>query len=1312
MSKESAEKAEKLRRRYLGGIPVSVILGVLMWSALVYMAGPWNVVSNTRFLDLLMDSGIVALTDADMGWVEYIPKAKYYVASQDPVDWHVILIVIGIFLLFWGLKALQFHDIARHHGVRHGVADNARAYFQGLFKERTLPWGFGEAGSVAELEARGVDRAKSHSIVFLANAFIIFEIVVFAIFGLLNFGWAAWFSQLFWATLILIGAYLWSRGSKEQRQETPSGWQAIKFHASQLFNTPSRLFRLSLLSILAFGLEDVAAYFVAQSFTTSNVILNVDFSVLLMGVLGSYIARFIRLTPGGIGQFEWGFATGLWLGGVGLPEAATIAILDNAFRYISLAILWVLTYAAPAARTTFRDTLDVLSGQDVETEITPGKLPELTDELEEVPVVPAPFVPEPYLVWQRILLFAWLAVIYFFDRFTMLLADFWMLQSLDLASVFWTNFRMGAKLFVLTFIGFFAAATVPAFLHKLTTRQKSLAAQSGVQVGLFAAIQMASQYLSFLVYDGESFGQKDPIFGNDISFYVFQLPNIEIVLTALISCSVVLTVSSVICANVSRRNDAAAEPSMALGDWFTDVATPATQAGIALTGLFSAIDIWYDRYNILYRDNTYSAIPTGADVLDAQGLFSTVNQIRLTSIVVLISTVLLVLIIRAYRSTPAGQKPQVQGTAKALLGVILLDFVFAGCVYVRDLVSVRPNEPVNQMPYIQHHLDATRKAYGIEDIELVDFVPKGDKDPLPTAEQLLDSPVLKNAPLWPPYTSYLEPLLDPQHSLRVLQTMGDHMVYGPTLEIFRQQQKLRTYYNFMSVDPLRFEIDGETKVFVSSVRELPLLDPQPWLTWWGQRFLLFTHGYGLVMAPMGEVTETGGPVYASSSIPVETANDAFAVENPRVYFGEGSVTMAISNINGLQEFDYPTSQGRATNVGTDFSDTGVPIDSALKRVVFAWRSGQYFEVLFSNLLNEKTRLQYYRTPRGRLMHFAPFLYVDSNLYAVPAGDEIVWLANGLTHTDHYPYSKQEYLGDKSISRQEENIETVKVNYVEDSVKATINAVTGRVKLYKTADAPIVNSWQKIYPEMFSDGLDSMPEKVRQQVTYPLQLFHIQFDDIYNIYHMSEAEYFFNMEDMWDDGDEVLGPILDEGESITFSIEPYQVLLKTGGALPESSNGTQFSMVAVFTPENALNLRAVPMVYQDGEDYGRLIVLQVPKGTYVLGPEQADAAIDQDPLIAQQISLWNRQGTEVLRGHTSLLVVDDELLYIEPLYIRSAQNPITQLKQVVVVFRGKPYMAATLEAAIKMATEQPEKEASSESEFVPPRTTEMDEDAEV
>jgi hypothetical protein len=186
--------------------------------------------------------------------------------------------------------------------------------------------------------------------------------------------------------------------------------------------------------------------------------------------------------------------------------------------------------------------------------------------------------------------------------------------------------------------------------------------------------------------------------------------------------------------------------------------------------------------------------------------------------------------------------------------------------------------------------------------------------------------------------------------------------------------------------------------------------------------------------------------------------------------------------------------------------------------------------------------------------------------------------------------------------------------------------------------------------------------------------------------MADPIYYFNMEDMWDDADEVLGPILDEGKAISFSIEPQHLLVETGGPLPASSNGTQFALLAPFTPEGARNLRALPIAYQDGEDYGRLMVLQVPKGVYVLGPEQADSVIDQEPTIAEQISWWNRKGSEVIRGHTSMLLVDNELIYIEPIFIRSKQNPMTQLKRVVAVVRGHAYMGETLEQALRMAAE--------------------------
>jgi hypothetical protein len=689
----------------------------------------------------------------------------------------------------------------------------------------------------------------------------------------------------------------------------------------------------------------------------------------------------------------------------------------------------------------------------------------------------------------------------------------------------------------------------------------------------------------------------------------------------------------------------------------------------------------------LYKDNYDSSIFTGAEYVDVVGLFSTLNQIYVTALVALLVSSALLVMLRALRaamrSGTAGWNATARRAGMVGLALVGLDFAFAALVAIRDTTLVRPNQPVIQLPYIERHIDATRAAYNLDRVEVVELTPRGDDAPLPDVNRLLNSPTIRNAPLWPSHVSYLERLVDPQHAARVMQTGGDTMIYGPTLEIFRQQQKLRTYYNFLDIDTLRFDINGEKRVFASAVRELPILEPQPWLAWWGQRFMLFTHGHGMVMAPVSETNAEGEPLFASYEIPVQTRWPELAARNQQVYYGEGAASMAISNVQNLQELDYPTNQGRAENVLPADVQAGVHLDSPLKRLVFAWRSGEFFELLFSALITPDTRLHYYRQPLERLQRIAPFLYFDSNPYATIVDGEIVWIANAMTTSDRYPYSKHDDLGDKAISRSITPATTRRVNYVEDSVKATVNAYTGQVQLYTITDAPMIRAWAQVYPDLFQDGA-AMPAGVRQQLTYPLQLFHTQFDDLYIYYHMDDPTYFFNMEDMWDDADEVLGPVMDKGRAITFSIEPQPIMLETGGVLPASSSGAQFALVAAFTPEGARNLRAIPIAYQDGEDYGRLVVLQVPKGRYVVGPEQADSIIDQDPDISQQIAWWNRMGNQVIRGHTSLLLIDDEVFYIEPIFIRSEQNPITQLKRVVTVFRGQAYMAETLEEAIRQA----------------------------
>jgi len=250
------------------------------------------------------------------------------------------------------------------------------------------------------------------------------------------------------------------------------------------------------------------------------------------------------------------------------------------------------------------------------------------------------------------------------------------------------------------------------------------------------------------------------------------------------------------------------------------------------------------------------------------------------------------------------------------------------------------------------------------------------------------------------------------------------------------------------------------------------------------------------------------------------------------------------------------------------------------------------------------------------------------------------------------------------------------------VKATVDAYTGAVRFYRISDDPITRTWAGVYPDLFTPD-SAMPGGVRAHLLYPVQLFHIQFDDIYKQYHMTNPIEFFNMEDAWDDADEVLGPLIDRGRAITFSTEPYHWMAETGtGSLPAAERRTQFALSMAFTNEKALNLRAIATVYQDGSDYGRIVVLTVPKAHYILGAEQADAAIDQDPIISQNITWWNRLGNDVIRGHTTTLLVGNDVIYLEPLFTRSQQNPVTQLKRVVVVFRGVPRMGATLEEAFR------------------------------
>ena len=890
---------------------------------------------------------------------------------------------------------------------------------------------------------------------------------------------------------------------------------------------------------------------------------------------------------------------------------------------------------------------------------------------------PVTRIPSSGMLLTRALVLALVgAGIFLVDRVFVLLMDYWLLESLGFAGIFWTNFWTRLLLFACAFVLFAAAAAAPALLGQGSgpmARRRSL--QVGVLAGLVAGYFVSQRFHEYLllVY-GEPFGQEDPIFGKDASFYVFELPAYRTTATVVLLAGCLLLVSSLVHGLLRR-------------DGRTRVVTaPITLVALSVVAVAGAAEIWLTRYGLLTRandDERRANIFNGPNYLDVHGLLSTKNLLALGAVVLLVGVGALVYRLARLRSAggPLRIRPLllVAGPAAAAY------FVFWGLVELRDQTRVTPNEPVIQLPYIQHHIDATNAAWTMDSVEVIPFLPKSSDAPTPSVDELLAHPTFANAPLWPGYVSSFERVIDPDYVDRIDAAQGDARIYGPTLDMFRQQEKLRPYYDFMDVDTTRYRVDGEPVMVASAVRELPLIEPQPWLAWWGQRFVIFTHGHGLVAAPMSAISPEGEPAYLARALPHQASSDALALTDPGVYYGEGSRTMAYSNLSEIQEHDFPTEQGRAETSFPDDVAAGVPIDSFLKRIVFGLESGSFLDIVFSDLLTDSSRVHYFRSPLERVEKIAPFLYLDSDPFAVAADGRIMWMVNGLTTTDRYPYSAAEVLGDKADRRTPIARPTRIVNYVRDSVKITVDAFTGRVAFYPIEDEPIARTWAAIYPDLF-EPVDAMPEEVRAQLQYPVQLMHTIFDDLYIYFHQTDPLTFFSWEDVFDDADEVKGDLLAEGTSISFSIEPYYWIAETGGDLPGSSDRYQFSLSTAYTPEGAQNLRAIATAYMDGEDYGRLSILQVPKGHFYPGPEQADAAIDQDAFISQQISLWNRLGLDVIRGHTTPLVVDREVVYVEPLFIKSAQNPVPQLKRVVAVFRGKAAMGTTLEEALRAAVD--------------------------
>lgn len=919
-----------------------------------------------------------------------------------------------------------------------------------------------------------------------------------------------------------------------------------------------------------------------------------------------------------------------------------------------------------------------------------------------------PAIPGPATLWRSLKFWIWTAfAIVLLAAIPDIIVDYWFFESIGKTSVFWINLEAQLTLFLITLIVFALGDYLPIRRYAVSPTLRDAAIHLGSWSGLFAGWLVAQHWTTLLLWQhGQRFGESDPVFGRDLGFYVFSLPAVTTLLAILAAAGLDMALAFLLGRYDQLRSHGHFDrEGVTLWDKLGMMITPGLNFALTVMGLALVGQTYVARYYLLFKDNERSGVRAGAAYLDLEGVFSTLNLIHV-SVLVEFGVMLSVgyalhrlsrhygaVVDGAERAAAAPRRlPRIGGPIRIGAALLVLDLAFFVVVVVRQHVFVSPNEPNIQLPYIQRHVEATRRGYRLDGVNVVDWRPPETRL---SAAEINASQTVHNAPILPSWVSKMEEPPDIQHLRRI--TLSDsRVVYGPMLDVFRQEQSLRPYYDFVSVDGVRYEVDGVKQMFVSAIRELPSLafvGPKEWLRYWGSAALMLTHGFGFVMAAVNTVDDEGRPIYSVSEIPPQSADRQFTAAEPRIYYGEAMKDdYVLTNIRHLSELDYPGAEQRMTGEFPPGVKAGIPVDSLWKRIVLAWHTKDVTAFLFSSFIDyDRTRVHLYRTPMRRAARLAPFLFIESNPVAFVAGSRIEWLVNALTTSDMYPYAFREVLGDKSDERAVEAYPERVINYGEDSVKITIDAFSGEVHVYKIADDPIVNAWDAAYPGLFEPG-GEMPPAVRAQLNYPLQWFHIQFDDIYKRYHMKDPLEFYRVQDLWDDADEVVGSLgrgLEEygtRDEMTFSYEAYNALVDPADLPPGAGAGEpgqlQYAMLMPFTPEGQRNLRSLVVALQDPGRYGSLIDFRVPQGVFLPGPEQADTIIDTDAQVNQQIALWVRHASEVIRGHTLVVPVKGDLLYVEPIWISSIQNRLPEIKLFSVVYKGRAVLGASLAAAVR------------------------------
>ncbi|MFB2936952.1 UPF0182 family protein [Aerosakkonemataceae cyanobacterium BLCC-F154] len=765
-----------------------------------------------------------------------------------------------------------------------------------------------------------------------------------------------------------------------------------------------------------------------------------------------------------------------------------------------------------------------------------------------------------------------------------------------------------------------------------------------ILISLSLGMVLSAQWIKFLEYfQAQSFQMTDPLFNRDIGFYIFGLPIWELLefwLVALfgfgfaaVALIYLLSGNSISEGKFPGFNKAQQNHLLLLG-------------GAVM--LCVAYSYWLRRYELLYSTQ---GVVYGASFTDV-----TVQLPIYTLLSLLAIAIAFLLLWRSIFPETAKLRKNQQGkrsryflisTGALLLfsSLFVLSFIFPEVV---QKLVVQPNEVTRERPFIENNIRLTRQAFQLDKVEVRTFFPQGG---LSATDIVNNDETIRNIRLWD-----TRPLLDAN----------------------RQLQQFRPYYRFPSADIDRYTLattlpkETEKRQVILAARELDYNDvPDPAKTW-VNKHLVYTHGYGFTMSPVNIAAPGGLPYYFVKDIGTETnsgnlqTSDPFIrysipTDNPRIYYGEIANTYVMTNTQ-IKEFDYPSGDENVYNTYDGLG--GIRLNVWWRKWAFAKYLNDW-QMLLTRNITEESKVLFRRNINDRVRAIAPFLNYDRAPYLVVTNtpeepeltksvkNHLYWIIDAYTTSDRYPYSDP---GE------------TKFNYIRNSVKVVVDAYNGDVNFYVAdPDDPIIKSLNAIFPKMFQP-LYTMSAALRTHIRYPIDIYSIQSERL-RAYHMTDPRVFYNREDLWKIPTEIYG-----GQPQ--SVQPYYLIMKLPTAREE-----EFILLLPFTPTARTNLIAWLAGRSDGAEYGNLLLYQFPKQQLVFGPEQIEALINQDPVISQQISLWNRQGSKAIQGNLLIIPIERSLLYVEPLYLEAEQNSVPTLVRVIVVYEDRIVMAETLEKAL-------------------------------